>query len=235
MLIVQFTGVALIFYLVMIYLTFDRFMEIALNIKYPLYWSRKKANRLLIATWIISGTVATIVCLARGLVNFNWEPYVYIYFFPTMEIAFLVLAITTYSFIFKKFRTTRIFPALTSTTDPLPVPSTVEREDEIPDPKQSRKSMAHQERRRRRSSIYIFRRSKFFIPALLILTFLVFMASADLALMFATVTGQRVSEELTSFVFISYAISNLCDAVIYIFLQKDVRGLLYRKIRYLSS
>ena len=218
LLIVQFTGVALVFYLVMIYLTLDRLMEIVLNIKYPIYWSEEKARLMLIITWIVAGFIAAAICLAHGLVHFNWEPYIYMYFFPVMGFVFLILAITTYTFIFKKYKVSRIHPG--------PASVVVKR-----DTNTALKHSSTTSPKRHRSSIYIFRRSKFFIPVLLISTFLIFMVGADLTLLFATVVHKnKVSEELTSFVFISYAISNLCDACINIFLQKDVRRLLYKKL-----
>ena len=212
-LIIQFTGVSLVFYLDMIYLTLDRLFEIVLNIKYPVYWSEEKARNLLIVTWVVSGLITVAFCIAHGLLEWAWEPVIFTYFFPTMEFLFVFLAITTYIFIFRKYKITRISPA----------------------PNLEILKLSPKTRKRRRSSFYIFRRSKFFIPVLLILTFLIFMVGADLTLLFVGVIQGNDSLELRTAVFISYAISNLFDAWIYIFLQKDVKRLLYRKLGLVSA
>ena len=40
--IVMFSGISIVYYLDMIYLTVDKLLEIILNIKYPLYWSKHR-------------------------------------------------------------------------------------------------------------------------------------------------------------------------------------------------
>ena len=80
-----------------------------------------------------------------------------------------------------------------------------------------------------------FRRSKFFIPVLLILTFLVFIVSADLTYLFVVVVSGKDSSMLEVVLEISYCLSNLADAWIYIFLETELKSLLLRKLRFLCG
>ena len=46
---------------IMLYLICDRLLEIQLNIKYPLYFSNGRVNRILVAVWMVSGFYSLIV------------------------------------------------------------------------------------------------------------------------------------------------------------------------------
>ena len=88
-------------------------------------------------------------------------------------------------------------------------------------------------RSERISTITLHRRatnSKFYIQTLLIVTFIVFMVLPD-AITFVYVTIlKRESHLLTAAVSISYTVSVIMDATIYIFLQKPIRKIMVRKV-----
>jgi hypothetical protein len=207
-LIVQYTGTAFIFHISMIYITLDRLLELLLNIKYPVYWNEEKAGKLLVGTWVTGFVITLVISLLHGLLGLNWEDYFFKYFFPCVEMLFVGLAFTTYTMIFKKFKRTRQSPASFKPCG----------DDGTRKPP------------KKQSNFRVFLKSKFFIPVLLISTFLVFVVGADLAFLFAIVVKGYDSQALRSVISISYAISNLLDAWIYIFLQADVRRLFMRKI-----
>ena len=79
-----------------------------------------------------------------------------------------------------------------------------------------------------------FKESLYFIPVLLITTFLLFMVIPDLTYIFVGVVSDKRSPELLAACFVSYAISALTDAWIYIYLQHDVRNLLKTKMKWLK-
>ena len=87
---VQFTGAAIVFHFSMIFITVDRLLEILLNIKYPIYWNEDKAKRLLIALWIVSFIITIIVALCQKYLKLEWESYFFTYFFPIIEFLLLV-------------------------------------------------------------------------------------------------------------------------------------------------
>lgn len=82
-----------------------------------------------------------------------------------------------------------------------------------------------------RQSVYqTFRNSRFYVPVLLILTFLVFIVVPDLTYLFVAVVKGNDSTTLLVACWISYAIGNLSDCYIYIFMQRSVRRLLLKKL-----
>ena len=229
---VQFTGAAIIFHFSMIFITLDRLFEILLNIKYPVYWDEDKAKKLLVALWVTSSSMTIVVALCHKYAGFEWENYFFTYFFPIIEFFFIGLALATYTFIFKKFNTTRIFPAInlaalrkTRRISPVKEGDSEEVVDSPPP------VIPFRQRRQRRSSMQTFRKSKFFIPVLLILSFLVFIVGADMIMLFVVVIGKNNSKWLSVTLQISYSVSNLLDAWIYIFLEPELKSLLGRKVK----
>ena len=250
---VQFTGAAIIFHLSMVLITVDRLLVILLNIKYPVYWSEDKAKKLLLALWTLSGVITIVVALCQKYADFEWENYFFTYFFPIIEFFFIGLALATYLFIFKKFRIARIVPV----TNVVALHRTYSRKEWKPEPPQTTAPEGgrggrrggggeameaeptsnspvvpfNKRLRQRRSSIQTFRKSKFFIPVLLILTFLIFIVGADMIMLFAVVMGGNSSKWLAVTLQISYSISNLLDAWIYIILEPELKTLLVRKLK----
>jgi len=211
--VVQFTGAGIIFHLSINFITLDRLMEILLNIKYPVYWNDEKARKLLIGMWAFNALLTLVIGLLHALVGFQWENFFFTYFYPFIEFVFVGLALATYLFIFKKFSTSRTFPAI-----------------QLMHMGGAVGGQSGGRPRQRRNSMQTFRRSKFFIPVLLILTFLVFIVSADLTFLFVAVIGGKDSSILRAVLAISYCLSNLTDAWIYILLESEVKSLLFRKL-----
>ena len=75
-----------------------------------------------------------------------------------------------------------------------------------------------------------FRVSRFCVPVLIILSFVVFMLLPDLIYLFYGVLGNNLSDTLSACCWISYAISNLIDGWVYIFMQKPVKLMLREKV-----
>ena len=197
-LIISFTGISVVYYLDMIYITVDRMMDIVLNIRYPVYWNERKTKVLMFSTWVIGTGMCVTVIVLHNLIKFKWKDAFFKYFYPTVGFAFIILALITYGFIFHKF-------------------------------KQSRKPPVRGGKHTKSAnSITVFRRSRFHIPVFLILTFLLFMIVPDLTYLFVAVINERNSPILLAICWISYCISNLVDAWIYIFMQRDVRRHLWK-------
>ena len=179
----QFTGISLVFYFAMIYITLDRFLEIVLNIKYPLYWNKYKAKYLLIFTWVVGAVSGIIVCLANTYTGFQWEGLFFKYVYPTIELSFVILAVMTYSFIFHKYRRCK----------------------NIPTPSINKRNVIQFQRP---SLLLVFRQSRFYVSVLLVISFLLFMVAADLIYLFAAIVYGINSDILLTSCLISYAISN---------------------------
>lgn len=193
-LIIMFTGISLFFYLVMVYITVDKMMEVVLSIRFPLYWDVQKAKKLLYGTWVIGLCLSVIVSLLHYFDEFVWEDIFFKYFYPILGWTFIIIASITYGFIFCKFKTSTIT-------------------------------------RRRNSITQVFRKSRFYLPFSLILTFLVFIVIPDMVYLFIGIINGNETDLLLAVCWISYAISNMVDAWIYIFMQPKVRKLLMKMVR----
>ena len=79
-------------------------------------------------------------------------------------------------------------------------------------------------------SFALLKQTKFYIPMLLVGTFIVFMVVPDMVMLFYGILGETISETLTVSCSISYTISSIADGVIYIFLQPAVMSLLKTSI-----
>ena len=193
----------LVYYLTMIYLTADKLFDIRLNLTYYLYWNEMKTKRLLKATWILSCLIvvlATLVCLCPVNCQFFGRCMEIFRVVNTVfDFCFLALAFFTYFFIFRKFKKSRLPPFYQKR---LPVPTEL-------------------------STFAVFKKSRFYIPLLVISSFIVFMVFPDIFLLLNTelaCTKKRLC-------YIFFSLSDFVDASIYIYLQNDVWALLLKKCR----
>ena len=82
----------------------------------------------------------------------------------------------------------------------------------------------------RQNSIFIvFYKSQFYISVLLILTFLLFIIIPDLTYLFDMSIQNKKSKTLLSACAILYSIANIMNGCLYIFLQPNIKGQLWKK------
>ena len=204
-------GITTLYYMTMYYITLDRLLRILLSMSYPLYWNIKKTKILLLSTWVFSVLVCTILSLIykfcgadNGLSYFIYvddtEAAIVAYSHPCIDTIFLLLAIATYWTIFCKYALSRRRISISSNN------------------------------RNVESSFQIFIRSPFFVPVLLILSFIIFTVFPNLIFAYYEFSGEEISYTLDVICYILFATSDLCDAFIYIFVQKQVRNTLLKKI-----
>ena len=89
--IAMFAGISIVYYLDMIYLTVDKFLEIMLNIKYPLYRNKTKAKYLLLLTWLLALAIALTLAIVSTNTSYDWEEHIFKYCFPILNFLFLHL------------------------------------------------------------------------------------------------------------------------------------------------
>lgn len=209
-------GMMLIYYFTIIYLTLDRLMDVLLNLKYTLYWNEIKTTRLLLGTWVVGsmvGIVGATVNAATGIVVHD-STYLK-YFSIVTDLSFILLAIITYVYIFKKYKQSRITPTNRQTISNVLFCVTS---------------------RRRLRTLHVFRKSRFYIPLLIIVTFVIFVVIPDLLYLLLwhivtrplLVSGNLIVKRVCR---IGYAISDLVDAWIYIFIQDSVRNVICKYLR----
>ena len=185
------------YYTSMFYITADRFFGVMLNIKYPLYWSVKKTKVLLLSTALLISI--GIVALT---VTYKYRPFHYtriftLYVHSVLNVAFLLLSISTYAYIFYKYTTRHVASS-----------------DQSNDDMRSRGVCAK------------LCKSKFYITFLLLISFLLFMVIPNIYFLFKERRGHGhfENDSLKDAVNVFYEVSFLSDAVIYIFLNPLVRA-----------
>ena len=77
----------------------------------------------------------------------------------------------------------------------------------------------------------VFYKSRFYLPVLLILTFLLFITIPHLTYVFAISIPNKKSGKLLSACVISYSLSNIIDGCLYIFLQPNIANQLRKTFR----
>ena len=249
------TGALFIGYILfLVVLTVDRFLEIYLNITYPLWSTRKSTMILITLSWCITATSWILLCL---LEDTRAKRIVILYLWPSSEFLFLIVAILVYSYLFVKIRKKRqiLMPAPTiqlpndnvlttrrsvsDTRKSNPNDATIHNEinnnksesngdnDQLTD--KSSVSAANNSRQNPETSTDTDnrkkRRRRFFIPILLVATFVMFWTVPDMIDFALTLSGQSVKYNhymlIPLNILICIAMSS--DAVIYMFLVVELR------------
>ena len=195
------TGIYLLYLSSMAYITLNRFFEVKLNIKYNIYCTIYRLKFLLITTWVF----CIVTCISLSLVDvFNpflifilMDSYL-VYIYASLEVVFLLLAITTYVFIFKKFKESRKHPS----------------------------QYGHRGSGKKNSDgiLKIFSASRFYIFILLTLNFVFFVIVPQLVHFFVSEINRSDGSIAASMVRdVLMAISDVGDAFIYIILDKSIK------------
>lgn len=94
-----FTGIGLIYYSSIFYITFDRLMGILTGVKYPAYWNKSKTKKLIGVTWFLGLIGCFITTVACTFLGFHFTVYM-IYIYIAIDLVFMLLASSTYCFMF---------------------------------------------------------------------------------------------------------------------------------------
>lgn len=207
------TGIWIVLYFTMIFITIDRFLVVWLGFRYSIYWTKKKALYLVNITWAICLSFSISVAMGEAFLHFHYQDLFYVYFYPTMDFLYMVIVVTAYVYIFYRYQ--KSFKL---------------------EHKKSRKTIRQ---RRPSTTQQAFSQSRFYTTILLVSTFLIFIVIPDLIYMFF---GPKISNRLhherphgykSNILFdvcrFSYAIASSLNFFIYIFLQLPVRRLIRSK------
>ena len=215
------TTIMFLYYASMLFTVIDKFLEIFLNLKYPLYFNVNKATYIISATWLIGIVLCVTVIVSEhlfGYINHLHRKY----FFVSFDILFIIISISCYSYIFVKYTQSR--------TNPHQIGYSESTENSQIIQTQSTSSSAV------KNIFNIFRKSRFYISVLLILNFLLLTVIPDLFVFFIieNINHHIHRNIMTVIINILYEISLLVDAWIYIYINKQVRRILWRKLHYIG-
>lgn len=207
--ILQLSGISFVYYAVMILLTTDRFFELYLNIKYPLYWSSRQTKRVMLVTWLLAAMFTVTVIVVHYVYKFDYRKMFYTYFYPIIETIFLIVAGTTYTYVFRVYRKGNKKIANLA--------------------KCSNDINTGNDRTGRRKSVRVnITHSTFYLPTLLILSFILLIVLPDFIHFFAFQLGATLHEAIEHSIYITYQLAFTLDAVFYIFLCPPVRRLMIK-------
>ena len=194
----------ILYYLFMNYITTDRMFAILLNYKYPLYWRVRNAKCLLMVSWILCIVLIVCISLVNSFTGYDYHPYnAYVYLF--FDIVFIVIALFTYCFMFNKYKN-----------------SLARKIRKI-----SMVNCGYPE-----SFFTVFRQSNFYIPFLLITSFLLFMVIPDLIYTTNGVVCVTISHPvLLHICTILYTFNDFTDACVYTVMQKKARKMMIKKLK----
>ena len=208
--VIQFSSASMVYYFTMIYMTSDRFFALYLNMKYPLYWSEKKTKRLLVVTWIVFILMAICLSFLYKYQLIDYNKVFYLYIWPITESIFLLIAFGTYGYIIRMIYNNNRSNSI----------KTIILQSNISIDATTVKPKARS----------IYSNSAFYLPTLLILTFVFLQVVPDVIIFFVMISGRTVSAGVSAGVFITYMFSILTDAIIYILLSPFVKRIFIRKI-----
>lgn len=206
--IVLLTVCSLLIYMNMVYIVVDKTLQVYWNIKYNVYWSIQRAKYLVLATWFVG-----IICCIGILIQFSIKPFDYSFRLvnvlrPLLDVFFLIIVVASYAYIFHKYRISRLqdgHQSSASTTAATTATSQIQ------------------------PSIWsTFCQSRFFLSVCLITTFVLFVILPDIIHMCTTADNPDLQNIIT---ILLYIISYICDVFVYIFLDADVKKMLYKKLR----
>ena len=216
-LVLQYIGATLVYFFVMIFMTLDRFFEVYFNIKYPLYWNSKSCQRLMLASWVTFFLLAITALVHPDFDKTLLYHWCYKYIFPSVELAFILIAIFVYSYVFAKIRW-KYPTSLTNSHTSHPT-SLINRNRHI--------SQRHQNSSRQMNGFYL--------PTLVIITFILFAILPDFIQFYAHVTHRELSDDMECVIYLMYLLAMTTDALIYVMLSPPLRRMLRRKMKHRRS
>ena len=197
------TAAATAYYLLMIFMTLDRFFELYLNVKYPVYWSVGSTKILMAAIWCISTVIGIIFIILHHYNLVQFMVVTALYMFPPMSLLFLLIAGVTYGYIITKLIIAN----------------------------RHRSSVSSEHTNNSSKNKRRIRFSTLLLPSLLIGTFFIFMVVPDMLWFFHALKIIPVTNTQGATLVLLYLTGYICDATIYIFLKPSARRLLLRKLK----
>lgn len=105
-----------IFYMTYNYLALNKYLEVQLNIKYPIYCNNKAAKYLLTLTWSLGIIFFVTIELTEHYTDFEFSD-VSKYYFISLDIIFVFIVIFSYAYIFHRYKQTRNCPNMAGTNE----------------------------------------------------------------------------------------------------------------------
>ena len=220
--IIQLTGCLPLYHLCMFYITLDRYFHFYYHLRYAATFTKVRVKIVCTVTWVVCGCSCLIfTILSYAMKNkFDFRDISYFYVFPVLESTFIVCAIWSYVSIYRiVHRHSRTLSTATlGSVEPCPPSRSVSTSTDM----ESSRDLSLPRAQKQKNNQTIM---KLYIPTLLIVTFLLFMVAPNAGyLVYVIIMKKCQTYEFKTAKWILYGLSFTSDAVIYIFLQSEVRN-----------
>lgn len=249
--IIMYTGISFVFYLDMILLTVDRLIRVLSSTKYPIYWNARKGQIAVAISWVLAAITSITISFAHHYSDFEWKQAVFSYFYPVLDFGFILLATVTYFCIFRSYgksaatlsqhrqsdglnSNNRTIITATNGTHGVHGAHGVNETNSLSKKtheKIDKKSHTCPKEKKKN----IIRKPRYYIAILLILTFLLFIVVPDLIVLFYEIVNRHQSKIVLASCWLLFALGNLSDAWIYIFMFQPVKVMFYKKLGWIGK
>ena len=193
-----------IHYFLIAYIAVDRFLEVWLSIKYPVYWDQKKGKYLLIATWCIPLVVFIGLFIAEEIMHVDLIlPYL-VYIYATLDIVLVLVFVCTNGYIYHLYYTRK-------NDDPAQL-------------------LSISNRTSKKSIFNVLRKTTFFISSLLIANYFLLRVVPDFVYLIIGVIPDNRDYTLFMAFMLVVTLSDFIDACIYVFTVRSVKDITKRKL-----
>ena len=193
--------ISIVYYQVMFYLTMDRFFQVYLNLKYPIYWTEHRTKKLILFIWFFAISFYVTITYLYFMKNLTYSKLLYGYLYPALNISFLTFAIIVYGYIGCTFK------------------------------KRQHQVVPVQVKDKHGLLLLKRRRSGFFLPFLLVISFLILVVIPDLTLFILSRQNISVEHHMKTAIDTGYQAAFVIDAILYIYMLKPVRHKLWRCLK----
>ena len=205
------TGICVVEYLAMVYITLNKLFEILLNVKYRDYWNERKTKTLVLSTWCVGLLICVLSTATSILTSYDIDVIFHQLVYPLCDFVFIAVALVTLISILQKYNKRRRKLLL--------------------------QKYVHNKKRLDSATFRMFvgrgmqAKRNFAVPVVLIVIFLVLLIVPDMTyFLVGVVNKSKQSDLLVTCILILNAIASQIDACVYLFFLPDVRKLLNRRL-----
>ena len=202
---------------IMTSLTIDRFLSVYLSIRYHLYCTLRK-YQITSAITILASLISVVLCQIYDQTEIL--DFAVLILWPSIGSIFLVTCIVTYAYFFKKTRQVRRRIATMCT----PAEPSLRSNNQTTSSIYSDGASTTDRSKKKRKSLIVKENLKaFFMPSLLTISYLLCYIIPDQVMFWLRIADIQISDNVLMLMFCLYNLGSVCDALVYIFFQKDVR------------
>lgn len=211
--IVMTVGVYFLYILTLLYILYDKFLQIHHHMVYPIYINENKAKTLILCTWLLLAIVCTVCMILLKRETTDLQNIILSYVYLSTDACVIIHASVIYYYIFRKYKKAKKPPV----------------------------TIYGLSQMKTQSTFVVFLKSSFVMSFFLIISFILFSTVPDvISTVYRFPKGIHNKDKknlMTVICFISYVASDILDSWVYIFAHAPVRQILckWRYALYLEA